>query len=151
MDEDRPKYGSNPYPVQVRVNILNTFTLWHITTSLFSVSNLTYFLPLRTNQMQQGSSLPTQAMFHGKLKLYTRIKTHYLSLVTCSNHITMSDEQSLGSIFLIGCYQHLYVACRQVGHIQTPWSIPYLVQQVFGTRNHKNTHKTFDISSSFHV
>jgi len=65
MDEDRPKYGSNPYPVQVRVNILNTFTLRHITTGLFSVSNLTYSLPLQTNQMQQGSSLPTQAMFHG--------------------------------------------------------------------------------------
>jgi len=40
MDEDRPKYGSNPYPVQVRVNILNTFTLRHITTSQFRVSNL---------------------------------------------------------------------------------------------------------------
>jgi len=66
MDEDRPKYGSNPYPVQVRVNILNTFTLRHITTCLFSVSNLTYSLPPRTNQMQQGSSLPTQAMFHGQ-------------------------------------------------------------------------------------
>ena len=43
MDEDRPKYGSNPYPVHVRVNIFNTFTLRHIsTTSPFSVSNLTY-------------------------------------------------------------------------------------------------------------
>ena len=66
MDEDSPKYGSNPYPVQVRVNIFNTFTLRHITISLFSVSNLNYPLTLRTNQMQQGSSLPTQAMFHGK-------------------------------------------------------------------------------------
>ena len=66
MDEDSPKYGSNPYPVQVRVNIFNTFTLRHITISLFSVSNLNYPLTLRTNQMQQGSSLPTQAMFHGR-------------------------------------------------------------------------------------
>jgi hypothetical protein len=65
-DEGRPKYGSNPYPVQVRVDIHNTFTLRHITTSLFRVSNLNYPLPLRTNQMQQGSSLPTQAMFHGR-------------------------------------------------------------------------------------
>jgi hypothetical protein len=65
VDEDRPKYGSNPYPVQARVNVFNTFTLRHITTSLFRVSNLNYPLPLRTNQMQQGSSLPTQTMFHG--------------------------------------------------------------------------------------
>ena len=69
MDEDSPKYGSNPYPVQVRVNIFNTFTLRHITISLFRVSNLNYPLTLRTNQMQQGSSLPTQAMFHGGLEM----------------------------------------------------------------------------------
>ena len=34
MDEDRPKYGTNPYPVHVRVNIFNTFTLRHITSLL---------------------------------------------------------------------------------------------------------------------
>jgi len=33
-----------------------------------------YPLPLRTNQMQQGSSLPTQAMFHGPVECrYLRI------------------------------------------------------------------------------
>ena len=76
MDEDRPKYGSNPYPVQVRVNIFNTFTLRHITTSLFRVSNLNYPLTLRNNQMQQGSSLPTQAMFHDNQTTDKYIEQH---------------------------------------------------------------------------
>ena len=64
MDEDRPKFGTNPYPVHVRVNIFNTFTLRHITSLLMcSQSHLPYLLC--TNQMRQGSSLPTQAMLHG--------------------------------------------------------------------------------------
>ena len=34
MDEDRPKYWTIPYPVHVRVNIFNTFTLVQHITSL---------------------------------------------------------------------------------------------------------------------
>ena len=43
QNEDRPKNGTNnPYPVHVRVDKINTFTLLHIN-SIFSVTiNLTY-------------------------------------------------------------------------------------------------------------
>ena len=33
-EEDRPKNGTNPYPIHVRVNKINTFTLWYINSLL---------------------------------------------------------------------------------------------------------------------
>ena len=81
----------------------NTFTLRHITTSLFRVSNLNYPLTIQTNQMQQGSSLPTQAMFHGNRHATndtqnyekdhkTKKADHNHTKINSSNNVTESNH-----------------------------------------------------------
>ena len=63
-EEDRPKNGTNPYPIHVRVNKINTFTLWYINSLLgivllHHISNHTMFRLIQSIDSRIPAMLPS--------------------------------------------------------------------------------------------